>query len=201
MCKGQQSTLSGLSPPLGGRGKFARFLRKISAMLIIFGGLPGSGKSTIAQLLVQKRPATYLRIDAIEHAIITSHGQEDVGPTGYMVAHELAKSNLALGMPVVADSVNPLEITRLAWREVARSMTSLFIEVEVVCSDATEHQRRVSTRKPDIAGFNLPSWETVVSRRYEPWKSSQLVIDTALTTADVAAELILERWTSLSTSI
>ena len=167
-------------------------------MLIIFGGLPGSGKSTIAQLLVQMRPATYLRVDAIEHAIINSQRQQDVGPTGYMVAYELAKSNLALGVPVVADSVNPLEITRQAWREVAKNMASPCIEVEVMCSDLVEHERRVSCRKADITGFNLPAWSKVVSRKYEPWNSSQLVIDTALTGADVAVESILQRWSSHS---
>lgn len=70
-------------------------------MLIIFGGLPGSGKSTIVQLLVQKRPAAYLRVDAIEHAILQSEDKKNVGPTGYMVAYELATSNLALGVPVM----------------------------------------------------------------------------------------------------
>lgn len=166
-------------------------------MLIIFGGLPGSGKSTIAQLLVQKRHATYLRIDAIEHAILSSQGQKDVGPVGYMVAYELARSNLALGMPVVVDSVNSLAITRQAWRDVAKNVASPFIEVEVVCSDLAEHERRVTTRKADITGFNLPTWAKVVSRKYEPWESSQLVIDTALTTADAAVELILDRWSQL----
>lgn len=167
-------------------------------MLIIFAGLPGSGKSTIAQLLVQRRPATYLRVDAIEHAILQSEGQKDVGPTGYMVAYELATSNLALGVPVVADSVNPLEITRRAWREVAIKTASPFIEVEVVCSDRVEHKRRVASRKSDIPGFELPTWDSVVSRDYEPWQSMRLKIDTALTRADAAAELILEQWSVAS---
>lgn len=167
-------------------------------MLIIFGGLPGSGKSTIAQLLVQKRPAAYLRVDAIEHAIRQSEDQKSVGPTGYMVAYELATSNLALGVPVVADSVNPLEITRRAWREVATKMTSPFIEIEVVCSDLIEHERRVSIRKSDIPGFKLPTWDKVVSHDYEPWQSSRLKIDTALTSAEAASKLILEKWGALS---
>ncbi|MGO3891173.1 MAG: AAA family ATPase [Paenalcaligenes sp.] len=167
-------------------------------MLIIFSGLPGSGKSTIAQLLAQKRLAAYLRIDAIEHAILQSGEHTNIGPTGYMVAYELAASNLALGIPVVADSVNPLEVTRRAWREVATKMTSPFIEVEVVCSDRTEHERRVTSRTSDISGFKLPTWDNVVSHDYEPWQSTRLEIDTALITANEAAELILERWKALS---
>ena len=38
-------------------------------MLIIFSGLPGSGKSTIARALAQQLGAVYLRIDTIEQAI------------------------------------------------------------------------------------------------------------------------------------
>ena len=58
-------------------------------------------------------PSAYLRIDAIEHALKTASGSaEDVGPAGYIVAYELAKSNLALDMPVIADCVNPLSVTR-----------------------------------------------------------------------------------------
>ena len=180
------------------RGNVVLHVHLSSTMLIIFGGLPGSGKSTIAQLLVQKRPAAYLRVDAIEHAILQSEDQKNVGPSGYMVAYALATSNLSLGVPVVADSVNPLEITRRAWREVATKIASPFIEVEVVCSDCMEHQRRVASRKSDIPGFKLPTWDSVVSREYEPWQSKRLKIDTALTTADAATELILEQRRVLS---
>ena len=77
-------------------------------------------------------------------------------------------------------------------------MASPCIEVEVMCSDLVEHERRVSCRKADIAGFNLPTWGEVVSRKYEHWNSSQLVIDTALTGADVAVESILQCWSSHS---
>lgn len=38
-------------------------------MLIIFNGLPGSGKSTVAKLLSQKINAVYLRVDTVEQAI------------------------------------------------------------------------------------------------------------------------------------
>ena len=39
-------------------------------MLIIFGGLPGSGKSTVAQALALRTGACYLRVDTIEQAYV-----------------------------------------------------------------------------------------------------------------------------------
>jgi hypothetical protein len=52
------------------------------------------------------------------------------------------------------------------------------LEVEIVCSDAAEHRRRVETRVPDIEGHVQPTWQQVVERLYRPW-DSDLVIDTA----------------------
>jgi hypothetical protein len=37
----------------------------------------------------------------------------------------------------------------------------------------------VETRKPDIFGLRLPSWEQVISREYHPWDREHIVIDTA----------------------
>lgn len=40
-------------------------------MLVVFGGLPGAGKTTISRALAQRVGATYLRIDLVEQAIFT----------------------------------------------------------------------------------------------------------------------------------
>jgi predicted kinase len=86
---------------------------------------------------------------------------------------------LRLGMQVAADSVNPLQITRAAWREVAVQAGNPYVEIECICSDLAEHRRRVESRTSDIAGFCLPTWEDVINRMYEPWNSEHIVIDTA----------------------
>jgi predicted kinase len=147
-------------------------------VLFILGGLPGTGKSTLSQLLARKLHAVHLRIDIIEHAMRES-GIALNGPEGYLVAYRLAEHNLRLGLPVVADSVNPIEITRAAWREAALGAGAPFIEIQFTCSDAEEHRRRVETRPADIAGFALPTWQEVVDREYEPWETDLIVIDTA----------------------
>ena len=162
--------------------------------LIVLSGLPGTGKTTIARELVARVRSVYLRIDAIEHALKAANGSaEDVGPAGYVVAYALARSNLALGMSVVADCVNPLSVTREAWRAVAAETSSHLVEVEVVCSDVAEHRRRVKSREADITGFALPNWEAVLRHDYEAWGTSRLVIDSALVSTSEAADLIWRR--------
>ena len=152
-------------------------------MLIVFGGLPGVGKSTLARLLACEIGATLLRIDTIEQAIRDA-GHTPVGPAGYLVGYALAGANLANGQTVVADSVNPLTITREAWRRAADQAGSARIEVEVTCSDAVEHQRRIEARVADVRGLSLPSWADVQSRAYEPWSGARIVLDTAGRNAD-----------------
>lgn len=162
-------------------------------MLIIFGGLPGSGKSTIAKNLALQIGAVYLRIDTIEMAMCSVLDlPDDIGPAGYVIANKVALDNLRLGLRVIGDAVNPIEITRSEWRSIAQQANASFFEVEIICSDKAEHQRRVETRKADISGHQLPTWKEVIDRNYEPWDTAQLVLDTALLSVDECVAKIIE---------
>jgi hypothetical protein len=99
-------------------------------------------------------------------------------------------------MTVVDDCVNPLSVTREAWRAVAASASTDVIEVEIVCSDRAEHRRRVEGRKTDIWDFTRPTWEAVNHHEYEAWTPSRLVIDAAPVSASEAAKQILDMWLS-----
>ncbi len=170
-------------------------------MLIVFGGLPGSGKTTLARELARRLSAMYLRIDSVEQAILASQLLPDVGPSGYFVCYSVAADNLKLGLTVIADSVNPLVITRDAWIDVAKTTGSAYVEIEVICSDPVEHRRRVQSRKPDISGHRLPSWQDVLDREYEPWTREHVVIDTAGVSVAQAVDNIVERLTTTSVSV
>ncbi|MCL1533831.1 AAA family ATPase [Xanthomonas nasturtii] len=165
-----------------------------SAALVVFGGLPGVGKSSIAQALLTQCTAFYLRIDTIEQALRDSGAlANDVGPAGYMTAYALAEANLQPGHVVVADCVNPLPVTREAWRDVARRTRSRLLEIEVVCSDRTVHRQRVESRRSDVVGLRVPDWSCVLAHDYVAWAEPHWVIDSAGLNPQQAARQIMDR--------
>lgn len=148
------------------------------ATLYIFAGLPGSGKTTLARHLAKRINAVHLRIDTIEQGL-RDLCQVRVEGEGYRLAYRIASDNLKLGLDVVADSCNPIELTRREWEQVAGDTDSDFRNIEVICSDAAEHRRRVEARSTDITGLELPSWRDVVDREYHEWSVERTIIDTA----------------------
>jgi len=113
-----------------------------------------------------------------------------VPDAGYRVAYALASDFLNAGHDVVADSVNPLAVTRQAWAETARAARAILIDVEVICSDRDEHRRRVETRYSDIDGLTVPTWQQVEDRTYETWDRRVLRVDTAAGTDQAAATIV-----------
>jgi predicted kinase len=144
----------------------------------IFSGLPGSGKTTLAQRLAARVGAVYLRIDTIEQGL-RDLCHVKVEGEGYRLTYRVATDNLRLGNSVIADSCNPIELTRREWEQLAIDVGVAYANIEVICSDSIEHRRRIETRASTVAGLQLPTWQNVVDREYHPWTVPRVIIDTA----------------------
>ncbi|HKN98505.1 MAG TPA: AAA family ATPase [Pseudonocardiaceae bacterium] len=169
----------------------------MAATLVVVGGLPATGKTTVSRRAADALGAAYVRIDTIEQAVkdsetntgnVLNHAVE--WGLGYEVGYAVARDQLNRGMDVVADCVNPMKITRDAWQAVAASTGTRLVEVEIVCSDEDEHRQRATTRTVDVPNLVPPTWQQIVDREYEPWDRPHVVLDTAGTAiADTVARL------------
>ena len=160
-------------------------------ILYIFAGLPGCGKTTLARLLASTVGAAHIRIDTIEQALrdlYTVHVEDE----GYRLAQRVSADILCARVSAVADSCNPLELSRRAWEQVALKSGAAFVNIEVVCSDLDEHRRRVEQRTSSIPGLRLPSWQDVQEREYQEWTAERIRIDTVGRSASECLNVLVE---------
>ena len=150
-------------------------------MLVVLAGLPGVGKTTIGEAVAETLRAAYVRIDALEAAMWRAGiaREQPTGLAAYVVGEAVVEDCLRAGSSVVVDAVNAVEVARRTWRDLAARTHNPLRFIEVECSDAAEHRRRVETRSVDLEGHYVPTWTEVVGREYEPWQEPRLVVDTS----------------------
>jgi predicted kinase len=145
--------------------------------LVVFCGLPGVGKSSLSRRIADRLGATYLRIDTIEAAIVSTLMPFHGNPVGYVVAGRIAADQLRAGRSVVADAVNGVADARRGWVSVAQECGVPIRFVVVTCTDSAEHRRRVESRTAEMPGHGVPTWEQVRHRRWDPFLAGHLVVD------------------------
>jgi len=153
----------------------------MTGVLVVLSGPPGAGKSAVADALGRRLGAPVLSVDPIEAALLRSGipASFETGVAAYEVAASLAERQLRLGLTVIVDAVNSLEVARDMWRHAAVRASAPMRVIEVVCSDVETHRARLAGRTRDIHGFPEPTWDEVSNRRdeWEEWNQERLVLD------------------------
>lgn len=149
--------------------------------LIVFAGLPGSGKSAVADRVARALGIPVLLVDPIEEAMHRAGiaAGFDRGVAAYEVAARIAEHVLSLGQRVIVEAANAESEGRGVWYALGRRIGVRPAFVEVVCSDRELHRRRLEGREPGYPGVDEPTWAAVESRRpgLEGWDEQRLVID------------------------
>ncbi len=153
------------------------------AVLAVFAGLPGVGKSTLAARVAKVLPATVLAVDTVDFTLRRYDVSETrPGYAAYGVVAALAETQLRIGHHVIIDAVNPVKAAREMWVRLAESLDVPLRVVEVVVGDDAEHRRRVEARFAARDHDGIPDWVRVLERQaeYEPYLGPRLVVDTHL---------------------
>jgi len=159
-------------------------ITKIPPTLIVLSGLPGSGKTVLAESLSRNLLIPIFSIDPIEAAMWRAGlAKSETGVAAYEVAQALADEHLRLRHSVIVDAVNPVEAPRAVWRNLAAKHRVSLKIIECVCSDETMLRQRIEARVRSKAGTHELSWANLLQRRaeYEAWTDPRLVLDTSRT--------------------
>ena len=150
--------------------------------VIVISGLPGSGKSTVAESIAQRLLLTIFSVDPIESSIIKSGIARsfETGLAAYFVAETLAEEQLRTGISVIIDAVNPVKEARGMWRNVSTAHNAKLILIECVL-DRHLHQQRIENRVRGMYGIPEVTWVDVENqcRGYQTWEEDRLILDTA----------------------
>ncbi|QEO10364.1 AAA family ATPase [Protaetiibacter larvae] len=140
-------------------------------MLIVMAGLPAAGKSTIAEVVGNRRGIPVVSVDPIETAILAA-GIDADQPTGlaaYLVAGAFADAVLAGDGSIIVDAVNAVSPAREQWVKLAERQKSDIRFIEVVCSDAQLHGQRLAARAERLAETALPG-AFAVEQSLDEWE-------------------------------
>jgi predicted kinase len=150
-------------------------------VLLLIGGLPGVGKTTVAREVARRTATAHVRIDALEASLVTLGLAVPgaVGAAGYGLALAVADTLLGGGASVVVDAVFPVAASRRPWTDLAGRHGVPATWVRLVCGDRTEHRRRVEQRTSDLPGLRHPDWAAVTGRDIDAWAEPHAVVDTA----------------------
>jgi len=175
-------------------------MESLKSVLYIFSGLPGTGKSTLAKIIARRLNAVYVRIDTIEQGI-RDLCNYNVQGEGYRLAYRLVEDNLIIGNDVITDQCNPWKMTRNEWNNVAIKNNCAYLNIEIICSNKTEHKNRVESRKTETENINLPTWEEITKREtdknysayYETWREEHIIVDTANKSIEECTKELMEK--------
>jgi len=152
--------------------------------LIVFSGLPGTGKSRLAEAVgrvlgIPVFAKDWLEATLIRSELIASNQNKPLGSAGYQLLTTLAERQLMLGQSAVLDSVASTKSIRDTWRRLAGQYNADCRVIECICSDETLHRARLKERKRNIPGWHELEWSEVerVKQSYSSWEGERLVLD------------------------
>jgi predicted kinase len=163
--------------------------------LIIFSGLPGTGKSKLADHASRELSIPIVAKDWIEAILWQNniHTAQNSGAIAYDMMTALAKEQLERNLSVILDSVATTQTIRDEWRSLAQKYDAEFVVIECICSDEDLHKNRLGVRKRNIDGWPELTWDNVleVKSHYVPWEYERLTLDSANDSQENADNLVL----------
>jgi predicted kinase len=155
---------------------------EINMKMTVFSGLPGTGKSKLAETLGKHLGIPVFAKDWLEASLLRgglASTENQLGFVGYDLLTVLAERQLMLGQSVILDSVASTEPIRTTWRKLSDQYHADWRVIECFCSDETLHRSRLKIRRRNIPGWHELAWSDVqkVKQYYATWEEEHLILD------------------------
>lgn len=159
--------------------------------LILFSGLPGTGKSTLASRLARELHLPLLCIDDVLGEVPEAAGVE-FWDSKVAILLRLAEVQLGLGLSVILDSVF-MNMDRHHAQELARKYGASFYPIYVFVSDDKVWKQRVSQRYDEMNNKEIATWERIQRQRthFRRWAPETALFVDSLESIDRNYETVL----------
>jgi predicted kinase len=135
----------------------------MQAKLILFSGLPGTGKSTLAGRLARELKLPLLSIDRVIGAV-PENADVAFWDSKVAILLDLMRAQLELDLSVIVDSVF-MNKDRYHAQEIARRHNARFLPVYLYISDEKVWKERVTKRYNEMNDPAVAHWERIQHQR------------------------------------
>ena len=159
--------------------------------LVIFSGLPGTGKSTLAERLARELRLPLLCIDDVIGEVPENAGFA-FWDSRIAILLDVVERQLNLGLDVIVDSVF-MNTDRHHAQALARKYGYQFLPIHVYISDEALWEARVTARFDALNNPDVATWERIGHQRlhFRAWEpGTALFIDNARSLEANYAELL-----------
>ena len=171
-----------LTPPLPADFTDVPVMAADGAALIVFAGVPGSGKSTVSERVGATLGIPVFALDWLLGAL-TPFGMRhhrDLMGIGSELLATLAYRELCGRRSAILDTTGEDPADRARWAGLAAAAGAVFVPVVCVCTDDALHRERLERRTRSIPGWaDAGDWANASARlaAFPPW-SGALLVDT-----------------------